>query len=328
MASAPTLACRMLAAANAAYYIQGSGSFTPPAAGTDPIYDSVQWAATPQAIVGTPLSNQDIDACLVGTTTDGLTIVAFRGTLLLSDPPTGEEILDWVQDVLLTEPYSDSTVQTWGQGVMVHPGWWDSVVNVTAGLTKVLDGISATAPLYFTGHSKGGAMATLAAMQYRVNTAPSGPKPAVYTYASPHAGNQAFVQAFQANGLSQTRYENYIDIVPLFPPTPAVVSSMDLELDAAHAAGKIDAIWVSVLKGLLKGVTAWNYDSAGNGYYINQNGDVVALSTLFQWEDVKGALERGDYSGIAAAHCRSCPATGCAGGYMTGVCASSGLCGS
>jgi len=44
--TAPTLACRMLAAANAAYYILGStGAFTPPAPGTDPIYDSILWAA-------------------------------------------------------------------------------------------------------------------------------------------------------------------------------------------------------------------------------------------------------------------------------------------
>jgi hypothetical protein len=80
--SAPSLACRLLAAANAAYYIDASGSFTAPSG--DNIYNSVLWNGTPQAIVGAPLKNEDIDACLVGSTTDGYTVVSFRGTLLLS----------------------------------------------------------------------------------------------------------------------------------------------------------------------------------------------------------------------------------------------------
>jgi hypothetical protein len=329
--TALTVACRMLAAANAAYYILGpTGAFTPPAPGIDPIYDSILWAAgSPQAIFAAPIEGEDIDACLVGKTTDGLTIVAFRGTLQLGKSPSWEDILDWVQDVLLSEPYNgDSIVQSWGASVMVHPGWWDSVVNITPQLNDALAGIAVTAPLYFTGHSKGGAMASLAAMQYHVNTNPSGPAPVVYTYASPHPGNQDFATAFSKAGLSQTRYENYIDAVPLFPPTPQVVTSMIDDIGLLEAAKKIDAIWASVLKGLLKWVSTWNYDAVGSGSYINQNGEIVTLNTLFQWEDLKGALEADNTSGIAAAHCASCPASGCDGGYMTGVCQGTGLCGS
>jgi hypothetical protein len=323
-ATPPSLACRMLAAASAAYYITGSGAFTPPT--NDPIYNAIGWSGTPTAVVGAPLENEDIDACLVGNTTDGLTVVAFRGTLLLSDPPTEEEILDWVQDILLEAPYSDSTVQSWGTGVMVHPGWWDSVVNITSGLNAALAKLSPT-NLVFTGHSKGGPMATLAAMQYAKNTNPSGPKPAVYTYASPHPGNAAFATAFNA-ALTQTRYENYIDIAPLFPPTPDIVSKMQFYINLAQDFGKIDAIWASVLVGLLNGVSNWNYAAVGTGYYINQSGQVGPLDTETQWTDIKSAIEAGNYTGIAAAHCHSCPATNCAGGYMTGVCPSTGLCGS
>ena len=71
--------------------------------------------------------------------------------------------------------------------------------------------------IYVTGHSKGGALASLGA--WLLLQTPNGSlKPTqALTFASPHAGNVDFAKAYNAK-LSQVRYENYLDLVPFVPP--------------------------------------------------------------------------------------------------------------
>ena len=319
-----TIACRMLAAANAAYYIDGAGTFTPPS--NNSIYNAVGWTAQPTPIVGTSgVDKEDLNACLVGNTGDGV-VVAFRGTLSAIEPPDFEEMMDWLQDFLM-EPYSDSTVQSWGTGVEVHAGWWDAVLSIATALDTQLAKLNPTAgKFYFTGHSKGGPLATLAAMRYCVLN-PNAAKPLVYTFASPRPGNGAFATAFQNQGITQNRYENYQDIAPLFPPSSSdVTNSLIPALELAQFAGKIDAIWASVLKALLNGVAGWNYASVGTGYFIPQNGSPIGqTNSQTQWSDVFVALMNGNYTAVPQAHCAACPSAKCQGGYMTGLCPS-GIC--
>jgi hypothetical protein len=325
-ASAPTttVACRMLAAANAAYYIDGAGTFTPPT--NNSIYDSVGWTAAPTPVVGkSGVDSQDLNACLVGTSTDGV-VVAFRGTLSAIEPPDFEEMMDWLQDFLI-EPYSDSTVQSWGTGIEVHAGWWDAVLSIAPSLDAQLAKLDpAAGNFYFTGHSKGGPMATLAAMRYCFLN-PNAAKPVVYTFASPRPGNTAFATAFQNKGITQNRYENYQDIAPLFPPSASdVTSSLLPALELAQYAKKIDAIWASVLKALFNTVAGWDYASVGTGYFIPQNGSPIGqTNSQTQWSDVFVALMKGDYAAVPQAHCAACPSAKCQGGYMTGLCPS-GIC--
>jgi len=316
-----SLACRMLAAANAAYLIDGNGNFTPPSPGTNPIYDAVGWTGTPTAIVGTSgLDNQDLNACLVGTSGDGV-VVAFRGTLPLTTPPTFEEIMDWLQDFLVG-PCTDSTIQTWGSGVMVHPGWWDAVESIASKLRTQLQSLNPQkGSFYFTGHSKGGPLASIAAMNYAMPSAGQ-TLPVLYTFASPRPGNTAFANAFASAGLTQTRYENINDIAPLLPPSASDVTNvLDVTLELAKDFGKIDTIWYNVLTSLLNNVVAkWDYAAVGSGYYIDQGGNLQPADPAAQWGAVFGSAEAGGLSTIAQAHCAACPASGCQGGYMTGVC--------
>lgn len=320
--STTTIACRMLAAANAAYYIDGAGTFTPPT--NNSIYNSVGWTAAPTPIVGTSgVDSQDLNACLVGTSGDGV-VVAFRGTLSAIEPPNFEEMMDWVQDILI-EPYSDSTVQSWGTGIEVHAGWWDAVLSIASSLDTQLANLNPKAgKFYFTGHSKGGPMATLAAMRYCVLN-PTAAKPVVYTFASPRPGNAAFATAFQNQGITQNRYENYLDIAPLFPPSAEdVTKSLLPALTLAQWGEKIDPIWASVLKALLNVVAGWDYASVGTQYFIPQGGSPIGQATSeAQWSDVFIALTRGNYYAIPQAHCGACKSSNCQGGYMTGVCPSS-----
>jgi hypothetical protein len=233
-------------------------------------------------------------------------------------------MLDWFQDFLM-EPYSDSTIQSWGSGVEVHAGWWDALLSIAPALDAQLANLKPTAGnFYFVGHSKGGPLATLAAMRYCVLN-PNAAKPVVYTFASPRPGNAAFATAFQNQGITQNRYENYQDIAPLFPPSASDVKNDLLPaLELAQDFKKIDAIWASVLKALFNTVAGWNYTSVGTGYLIPQNGTPLGQTNSDkQWSDVFAALMKGNYEAIPQAHCAACASAKCQGGYMMGVCPSS-----
>jgi len=323
----PTRDCRMLAAAQAAYYIDGSGNFNPPSGNA--IYNAIQWTSQPVPVFGTSgLEDEDLNACLVGKTANDGVVVSFRGTLPITSPPTFEEILDWLQDFLMT-PYSNDPIITgWGSGVAVHAGFWDAIQSIWSGVNTQIQNLKPTAGnFFFTGHSKGGPLASLGAMLWATAN-PSGPLPGIYTFASPRPGNAAFASAFANAGVTQTRYENTNDMVPLLPPSSSDVSSLTFAIKIAVALGKIDKVWGNVAIALLNTIGSWNYSTVGTGYLIGPSGSLSPADSAAQWGTVLATLTSGGdaLETIAAAHCAACPASACQGGYMTGVCGSTGLC--
>jgi hypothetical protein len=291
--TASTLQCRLLCACGCAYGIDTkTGAFTPPA----PYYDAVGYTATPVPISG---GDDKIDAALVGTTGDGV-VVAFRGTL----PPAFDmpSMLDWLQD-LFEEP---RTVR--GLPGQVHSGFDDSVNAVWAGVSsQVAARLKAgdSQKLYVTGHSKGGAMASIAAMLFHNDIA--FPTPIVHTYASARPGDKAFAEAYDRT-ISQTSYENYLDVVPFVPPSDDIIGL----LADIPELGK-----------LFRSAAGWNYQPVGNRLYIEKSADVVEDDSkldALRIVEIVGKLVELDGEAIGAAHCSGCPGTGCAGGYMRGAC--------
>lgn len=125
--------------------------------------------------------------------------LVFRGTLGLKDVITDAEFLP----------------DAWPFGGSVHGGFkeafdaiWDKVKN---GL------LTLNLPIFFTGHSLGAALATLAASQCRKDPALLGCGPAaLYTFGSPRVGDQAFGTTL--NGLFHCRVVNDEDLVTTMPP--------------------------------------------------------------------------------------------------------------
>ena len=77
--------------------------------------------------------------------------------------------------------------------------------------------------VYITGHSKGGAMATIASwFCYKdLNIVPE-----CYTFASPYPADKTFADAYN-DVITQFSYENYFDIVSLVPPPdPMYISDL------------------------------------------------------------------------------------------------------
>src|SRR6478736_5024266 len=141
------LNCTLLCASGAAYDINPlTGQYTP-----DSVFSkAVAFSANP-----TPISEDTINACLVGQNADGI-IVAFRGTLPPDEP---DSYMDWLED-LFVEP-----VVYKGLPGEVHEGFLDAVNSILPQVVSVVTGLkpSATNPVYVTGHSKGGGMAPVAA---------------------------------------------------------------------------------------------------------------------------------------------------------------------
>ena len=118
--------------------------------------------------------------------------VAFRGTQVFS----GFSLADIASNLWVRR-------RPWEPG-KVHRGYREAILDIAHEIKGVLH--APQRPLYFTGHSLGGALATLA------STLPPGPT-ATYTFGSPRVGNRAF-----AAGLRDLyRIVHGDDIAPKYP---------------------------------------------------------------------------------------------------------------
>ena len=88
------------------------------------------------------------------------------------------------------------------------------LANVLAGLPFPKPVSSVT----ICGHSLGGALVTLLALDVAANTIFK--NPTVYTYASPRTGNHLFVSTYDQVVPNTFRIANRVDLVPKLPPPP------------------------------------------------------------------------------------------------------------
>jgi len=127
---------------------------------------------------------------------DRVAVLAFRGTENLENCLT-----DALTDLVARPPYPG----------LVHLGFAEAVEEVWPVVRRLLGPPSQSLPLWVTGHSLGGAMATLASVRlaaegYTVR--------AVYTYGSPRPGDRVFQKGY---GLTNYRFVNDNDLVPHLP---------------------------------------------------------------------------------------------------------------
>jgi hypothetical protein len=129
-------------------------------------------------------------------------IVAFRGT----QPDDWEDILD---DACF------ATVQ-WDAGY-VHDGFARRLGHLNEEMQRRIGNLPADCPVWFTGHSLGAAVATLAAYRHRAKTG------GVYTFGSPLVGNAIFSGSFADIRRPSYRYVNDHDVVTRVPPAPFAI---------------------------------------------------------------------------------------------------------
>jgi triacylglycerol lipase len=127
-------------------------------------------------------------------------IVAFRGT--------EQKLRDWMTDfdVLLVG----------GPGGRVHQGFQTGLSFVWRDVSQYLRQNRKGRALWVTGHSLGGALATVAVARLRLEL--DEPVNGLYTYGQPRVGDRDFARTFDADfGDQAFRYVNNNDVVPRVP---------------------------------------------------------------------------------------------------------------
>lgn len=146
----------------------------------------------------------------------GEAVVAIRGT---------ERIKEWVQDAKFDDEPFDRVA---GAG-RTEDGFTDVYKSMAMGkgaeATKLVNGLAKVewkrevSSFTICGHSLGGAMATLFALDAAANAQAQFRNPAVYTYASPRTGNPEFVAKYNQLVAATYRFVDNVDLVPKLPLT-------------------------------------------------------------------------------------------------------------
>jgi len=122
---------------------------------------------------------------------DAWAALVFRGTI--------GRLASWLGNL-------DMAMAPWPRGGNVHRGFNNMLMELWDEISKALDPVRV--PLFYTGHSLGGALATLAASLR--------PPQAVYTFGAPRIGDAAFSETL--SGMPIYHVRNPKDIVTALPP--------------------------------------------------------------------------------------------------------------
>lgn len=132
-------------------------------------------------------------------------VVAFRGSA---------DLKNWIADLS-----TSSVVYPGCANCHVHYGFNKAYNGVGPDVRSAVQGLRAlyrSAPLVITGHSLGGAMAILAALDLHDL---SYPIKEVYTFGQPRVGDAAFSTNYQNKFPETYRLIHYADMVPHLPPS-------------------------------------------------------------------------------------------------------------
>ncbi len=145
----------------------------------------------------------------------GNAVVAIRGT---------DGIFEWVQDVnffWVSCPILPGSGNSEDGFTAVYESLRVASDANSVPVVAALPGMEFPRPvtsMTICGHSLGGALATLLALDVAANT--KLPTPTVYTYASPRVGNPQFADTYNQLLTNTYRFVNRMDIVPKLPTQP------------------------------------------------------------------------------------------------------------
>lgn len=149
-----------------------------------------------------------------GTHTQGLFGVAYGNTAVIAFRGSEETgIADWITDLKFMQqvyPYGEND-----KNIKVHYGFIDAYKSVRDAVLKQAES-TPHQRLLLTGHSLGGSLAMLAALDIRYNHPDK--DIVCYTFGSPKVGNTEFVKSYNKRVPKTYRIVNLSDSVPGLPP--------------------------------------------------------------------------------------------------------------
>lgn len=150
---------------------------------------------------------------------DDQIIVAFRGT---------QSDRDWIADSIVQQKPYPFTANSGN----VHSGFLSIYESCRDTIMDTLVSLSSSKALFVTGHSLGGALATLHILDARVNTSFS--HYALYSFGSPKVGDIAFRNYYKIQVANSFRFVNLFDVVPLLPPRKVQFEENEWEYSHTH----------------------------------------------------------------------------------------------
>jgi hypothetical protein len=319
---ASTLNGRLLCASQCAYAVQNEDGVLTEGEPV-PYYEAAGYLARPAGFVRGP---RGIHACLVGTTPDGV-VLAFRGTLPPLPLPTNlisgfQVLLDWMNNfnappVRLEDP--DVPAELADNPGRVHAGFYDALnllwEPLRDAVLEQLKQVGPDAKLFITGHSKGGAIAPLAAWRFHVRLKITA---RVVTFAGARCATAPFVAAYN-DAIAQDRFEFSNDIVPYVPPS----------LDFLNVVKPLPLLPSKLIMGFnllanltpnpLAGLATYDYQPTGTLQYIASDGSIVSGDTddltKQRQQALRQALTGGQYEQVILDHLIECSS-----GYIKAIC--------
>jgi len=131
-------------------------------------------------------------------------LVSFTGTFFFEQ---------WESDLVFFQT-APTQLNNYNQGILIHQGFYNIYLSIRSQLEDDLKMFPEATQLIISGHSLGGALATIAAFDFAKNS----PSPKIYTFASPRVGNIDFAKKYSAVDIDTQRVFNTEDIVPCLPP--------------------------------------------------------------------------------------------------------------
>ncbi len=182
---------------------------------------------------------------------NGVIILSFRGTDV-----EHEKLRNWWTNInVKTAPFNSENKHD--NKIKVHRGFQNAWTSVREKVFEQIDRWKQSEKIreiWVTGHSLGGALATLAATQLKENETEKDIKYKLCTFGSPRVGNGKFVDFFNTLDIDTYRYVNNNDIVPRIPGNMRV----------------------------LRNLFSAEYQHVGDKYYIKVNGEIIFSPNILQ----------------------------------------------
>ncbi len=187
--------------ADAAFLVYGTASFIEAAIEASPLPSQgfrLAWLGTPHNNRGMVLSN------------DSALVVVFRGTRVQvhSLLDTSEVILLNQNDLWIDGQFLPAACRIGGR---VHAGFLQAFVEISDCLDRMVKARRPEQKVWLTGHSMGGALATVAAAHLGAAAVQG-----LHTYGCPRVGNAAFAGVLPVE--THNRFVHRDDWVPALPP--------------------------------------------------------------------------------------------------------------
>lgn len=137
-------------------------------------------------------------------------VLCYRGT---------DDVADWVGNLRFTmqaprkvKPYRNMLPFVPKANPLIHHGFWLNHGRLSMHVSKAMESMDQDKPWIVTGHSLGGAMASISVLREVYNTAPY-----LVTFGAPRWGNRDACWLASQYTERMLRFRNGADIVPLLP---------------------------------------------------------------------------------------------------------------